>query len=183
MRRLTTLLAIGWALAGPLRAQPAAPPTDPSLDCPLYGIPENERMLAASAASRRLTDVPAGDEQRGSVALDIILSNLPRCAEAARWTENQRELAQQYLLFQLAREDMRRRYAAQNVDLGFIDAAVAAGPRAMLQFDTLVGRVRAQGVTGSRPDSAEDVTFIYLELARQAEEIRRGFSDPQFRPR
>ncbi len=182
MSRLATALAIGWALAGPLCAQPAAPSAHSSPDCPLYGIPENERMLAASVASQQLTDVPASDEERGRVALDIILSNVPRCADAGRWTPNQRELAQQYVLMQLTREEMLRRYDAQSVDLRFIDEAVAtAQPAVEPPFDAFVARVRAQGVGDNRPDSAGDIVYIYMMLAYQTAEIRAHFADPNYR--
>ena len=69
-------------------------------------------------------------------------------------------MAQEYVLIVLALEDMRRRYAAQNVDLSVLDNA--------LPFEEQVARVRGQGVTGDRPDSAEDIVFIYRSL-----EVRR----------
>ena len=183
MRRFGLAAILASILAPPGGAQPAPSASDAPFTCLFERLTAERRAQAGPAASQRLTGAPADGEQSGGAALDAILAALPACAATGRWTEAQRESAGQYVLVQLAHEDMRRRYAGQNVDLSFIDDAVAAGPRAMLQFDALVGRVRAQGVGDNRPDSAEDVTFIYLELARQAEEIRRGFSDPQFRPR
>lgn len=170
-------------LAVPLAAQPGLPPADGPFSCLFEDVSAEQRILAGSAASQRLTDAPADGEQRGGTALDAILAGLPRCAEAGRWSEPQRNLAREYLVAQLAREDMRRRYVAQNVDLTFLDEAVAGGRGGTLPFDELVARVRAQGVTGDRPDSAEDIVFIYVGLAGQAEAIRAGFAHPAFQRR
>jgi hypothetical protein len=184
MKRLLFAMAFGFGLAGPLQGQPVAPPLNPSLDCPLEGVSAEQRTLAAAASSQQLTDAPTDGEQRGRAALDAVLANLPRCAESARWTENQRNLAHQYVLMRLAREDMLRRYAAQNVDLGFIDQAVTATPAGSPPpFDDLVARVRAQGVGEDRPDSAGDIVYIYMTLVYHVAEIRAGFADPNFQLR
>ena len=183
MQRLLLIAATISLMATPLRAQTATPPAASTLDCPLEGISVEQRTLAGAAGSQQLTDAPADGEQRGRAALDTILANLPRCAAAGRWTENQRELAQQYVLMQLAREDMLRRYAVQNVDLSFIDAAVAATPAGSPPpFSELEARVRAQGVTDDRPDSPGDIVYIYMMLVYQTAAIRAGFADPNFRP-
>lgn len=183
MKRVAAF-AFGFVLAAPAFAQAPPPSAFTSPDCPLYGIPENEMTLAASAASQQLTDAQASDDSRSRAALDIILSNVPECARAGRWTENQRELARQYVLMRLSREDMLRRYDAQNVDLRFIDLAVAAAQAGTPPpFEELVARVRAQGVGDNRPDSAGDVTYIYMNLAYRMAEIARGFADPNFQLR
>jgi hypothetical protein len=183
MKRLMLLAAA--ALLNPclLGAQPAGGAPDPRFDCLLEGISAEQRMLAASGASQQLTDVPAEDEQRSRTALDAVAANAPRCAASAGWTENQRELALQYTLLQLARDDMIRRYAAQNVDLTFIDEALAAAsPEGPVSFEDLAARMRAQGVGDNRPDSAEDIVYIYGMLAAQSAEIRLRFDDQNFRP-
>ncbi len=160
MKWLLAVLALAtWTVAPTLRAQPAASFGVPSL-CLLEGVTAEQRALAGPAALQRLTDVPADGEPRGGSALAAILTALPRCARAGRWTEAQRDMAQEYVLIVLALEDMRRRYAAQNVDLSVLDNA--------LPFEEQVARVRGQGVTGDRPDSAEDIVFIYRSL-----EVRR----------
>jgi hypothetical protein len=184
MKRLLFAMTLGFGLAARLQGQPAALPANPSLDCPLEGMSAEQRTLAASASSQQLTDAPADGEQRGRAALAAVLANLPRCAQSGRWTDNQRNLAHQYVLMRLAREDMLRRYAAQNVDLGFIDQAVAATPAGSPPpFDALVARVRAQGVGDDRPDSAGDIVYIYVTLAYHIAEIRAGFADPNFQLR
>lgn len=184
MQRFVPLaILLACAVTAPLRAQPAAAATD-ALACLFAGVTPEQRALAGAAASQRLTDVPADGERRGGAALDSILAALPRCAEAGRWTEARRDMAHQYVLLQTAREDVRRRYAAQNVDLSFIDDAIVAMPaRASPSFDSLVARVRAQGVGDDRSDSAGEIVFIYLELSMNAEAIRAGFADPGFRLR
>jgi hypothetical protein len=171
---IAVLLAV--IASSPLRAQPAAP-SDGPYSCLFEGVNAEQRALAGAAASQQLTDVPPDGQQRGGAALAAIIASTPRCAEAGRWTPDQRELARHYALAQLAREEMRRRYAAQNVDLSFIDGGVTAVAGAPPTFEQLVARVRAQGVTGDRPDSAEDIAFLYLELAAQAEALKAGFSD------
>ena len=175
--RLAPFVMLVSIAAMPLCAQPAAPPSDAPFACLFDGATAEQRALAGAAASQRLTDAPQDGEQRGGAALDSILTALPRCAETGHWTQDQRELAQHYILAQLAREDMRRRYAAQGVDLAFLDEARTA------TFDDLVARLRAQGVTGDRPDSAQDIVFIYLELARHVDEIRGGFANSNYQPR
>lgn len=184
MKRLAILAGLGFSLGAPVLAQAPPPAAFASPDCPFYGVPENQMILAAPAASQQLTDVPAQDEARSRAALDVILANVPECAQAGRWTENQRELARHYVLLRLSREDMLRRYDAQNVDLRFIDLTVAAAQAGTQPpFDDLVGRLRAQGVGDNRPDSAGDVAYIYLTLAYQLAEITRGFADPNFQLR
>ena len=122
--------------------------------------------------------------QRGGAALDAILAALPRCGEAGRWNEGQREMAELYVMTQLGREEMLRHYAAQNVDLTFIDAMVAAAtPDSPPPFEEMAARVRAQGVTGERTDSAEDIAYLYLELMARAEAILAGFPDIARAPR
>lgn len=183
MQRLAILAGLGLTFA-PAVAQPPPPHVFSSPDCPIYGVAENQMILAASAASQQLTDVPAADEARSRAALEAILANVAECAQAGRWTENQRELARNYVLMRLTREDMLRRYDAQNVDLRFIDLAVAAAQAGTPpQFDTLVARVRAQGVGDDRPDSAGDVTYTYMTLVHQLAQIVRGFADPSFQLR
>lgn len=169
-------------VATPVGAHPGVP-TDGPLACLFEGITAEQQALAAPAASQRLTDGPADGEQRGGAALGAILASVPRCAAAGRWDERQRGLAEHYVLARLARQHMLAHYAAQGVDLSFIDEAVAAATTAPPPFDALVARVRAQGVTGERPDSAEDIVYIYLELAVHVAAIRGGFSDPGFNPR
>ena len=166
----------------PASAQPAAPGDGP-LACLFEGVTAEQQAMAAPAASQRLTDGPEDGEQRGGAALTAILSGIPRCAGAGRWTERQRGLAEHYVLARLARQHMLAHYAAQRVDLAFIDEAVQAATSAPPPFDALVARVRAQGVTGARPDSAEDIVYIYLELAAHVAAIRAGFDDPRFNPR
>ncbi len=171
-----------WAAASaitPAPAQPAAASTaDAPFNCALENVAADARALAGAAASQRLTDVPADGEQRGGSALDAIVAALPRCAESGRWTEAQREIAHQYVLFQTAREDVRRRYAAQNVDLTFIDQTIATTTAGSPPpFEEMVARVRAQGVGDNRPDSAGDIVFIYLELGMQAEAMRAAFAE------
>jgi len=180
MKRFLLVTALAVTMMPPLRAQPVAAPSDAPFTCLFEGVTAEQRALAGPAASRRLTDAPADGEQRGGAALDAILAALPRCAEAGRWTATQRDMAQHYVLAQLGREDMRRRYSAQNVDLSFIDSTIAnampaGGPPP--PFEEMVARVRAQGVTGQRPDSAEDIVFIYLEMAGQAEAMKSMFAD------
>ncbi|MGQ0661165.1 hypothetical protein [Sphingosinicella sp.] len=177
MKRLLLVAALAITMMPPLRAQPAAAPSDAPFTCLFEGVTAAQRALAGPAASQRLTDAPADGEQRGGTALDAILAALPRCADAGRWTATQRDMAQHYVLAQLGREDMRRRYAAQNVDLSFLDGGMVAAGGSPPSFEQLVARVRAQGVTGQRPDRAEDIVFIYLEMAGQAEAMKSMFAD------
>jgi hypothetical protein len=164
-------------VAQPADAQRAGPASDSPFACIFEGVNSDQRAMAASAASQRLTDAPSDGAQRGGAVLDALLGALPRCAAAGRWTETQRDMAQLYVLAQLAREDMRRRYAAQSVDLGFLDeVALAPLGASMPSLDEMAARIRAQGVTGDRPDSAEDIAFIYSALARQAEGARMAFA-------
>lgn len=180
--RLALAVLLALINASPLRAQQGAAPSAPTIDCPFEGVSLEQRMLAASAGSARLTDAPEDGEERGGVALDAILANVPRCAEAGRWSESQRQLALHYLLAQLGREDMLRRYAAQNVDLSFIDTALAATPAgSQPPFAEFEARIRAQGIGDDRPDSPGDIAYIYMMLVYQAEMIRAGFTDPNFR--
>lgn len=184
MTRFTVLAGLCFLLVAPAVAQAPPPSAYSSPDCPIYGVPESEMILAASAASQGLTDVPAPDEARSRAALDTILANVPECAEAGRWTQNQRELARNYVLMRLTREDMLRRYDAQNVDLRFIDLAVAAAQAGTPPpFDELVARLRAQGLGDGRPDSAGDVAHIYMTLVYQMAQIVSGFADPNFQLR
>jgi len=183
MRRVALAVALALIVAMPLRAQPVAPPPDPSLNCVLDAVPAEQRRLAGPAASQRLTDAPEDVPQLSAAALDTIRAALARCAEASHWTENQRELALQYTLMQLTRDDMIRRYAAQNVDLTYIDEMVAtAQPNVALPFEAIVARLRAQGVGDNRPDSAEDIVYIYTMLVAGSAATRAGFADPNFRP-
>ena len=179
MKRLVFLIAAAAIHNAPAGAQPA-PASAAPFACLFEGVTAEQRALAGAAASQQLTDVPADGRQRGGAALEAILAALPRCATSGRWTEAQREVAHQYVLFQTAREDVRRRYAAQNVDLSFIDEAIASATPAglPLTFDALVARVRAQGVTDDRPDSPGDIVFIYLELGMQAEAMGAQFNAP-----
>jgi hypothetical protein len=185
VKRLVAILAISVAVSPPLWAQAAAPPSDGPLTCLLEGMSAEQRALAGSAASQLLGDVPPGDgEQRDPTMLNGVLPSLTRCAEAGRWNEAQRERAREWALVRLAREDMQRRYAAQNVDLTFIDEALAATPaESPAPFDALVTRMRAQGVADDRPDSAADIVYIYLMLRAHAEEIRAEFAGPNPQPR
>lgn len=180
MKRVVILAAIGCALASPLGAQPAALP-NPSLDCPLEGSAMEQRVLAMAAASQQLTDAPAELPQGAPAALEAVLANVARCAATHRWTGNQRELARGYVLIRLTRDEMVRRYAAQNVDLSFIDQMATAGrPGEPPPFETMVARVRAQGVGDDRPDSAGDIVHIYMTLVYRMGEIRARFADPDF---
>ncbi len=179
------LLAAGALINScPLGAQPAGPAPDPRFDCLLEGISAEQRMLAASAGSpQEFTAVPGEEEQQSRAVLAAIAANAPRCAARAGWTENQRELALQYTLMQLTRDGMIRRYAAQNVDLAYIDEAVAAAPsEGPVPFEAMVARMRAQGVGDNRPDSAADIVWLYMMLVGQSAEIRLRFDDPTFRP-
>lgn len=177
-RFVLAVTAIAWPLA-------AQPPAHPQLDCPFEGVATEQRALAVSAAAQQLTDVPpTGDAQRSQAALDAILANVPRCAQARRWTTNQSELARAYVLMQLTREEMLQRYDAQNVNLRFIDEELmAARPGEPPPFEAWVSRVRAQGVGDNRPDSAGDIVHIYMTLAYQIGAIRTGFADPNFQLR
>jgi hypothetical protein len=182
MQRLLLAAATALIMAWPLLAQPAASSAHSELDCPFEGVSAEQRGLAASAGAQRLTDVPTDGEQRGGAALAAILANVARCMETRRWSQNQRGLALRYVLMQLTREDMLRRYDVQSVDLRFIDEAVATSqPGVEPPFDAFVARVRAQGVGDNRPDSAGDIVYIYMMLAYQTAEIRAHFADPSYR--
>lgn len=184
MRGIGAAFLFFVAAAAPLGAQPAPSPAGSSLACLFEGVTPEQRAQAGPAASYRLSEFPADGEQRGGAALDAILASLPRCAEAGRWTETQREMAHLYLMAQLARDEMRRHYAAQNVDLTFIDAmAAAATPDSPPPFEEMAARVRAQGVTGERTDSAEDIVYLYLELTVRAEAIPAVFAEAGAAPR
>lgn len=168
-------------MAWPLAAQSAAPSPDAAMECALQGLSAEQRALVASGGSQELTDVPAESETQARAALDTVAANVRRCTESSGMTENQRQLALYYTLMRLTREDMLRRYDAQNVDLRFIDAAVAAiQPGVTPPFETWVARVRAQGVGDDRPDSAGDIVYIYMTLVHQIGEIRANFADPNF---
>jgi hypothetical protein len=181
MKRLI-LAALAAAVTWPLAAQSAPPSPDAMATCALQGLSAEQRALAASSGSQQLTGAPTESETQARALLDTVSANVRRCADASRLTEGQRDLALQYTLMQLTREDMLRRYHAQNVDLRFIDEAVAASRTgATLPFDDLVARVRAQGVGDDRPDSAGDIVYIYMMLVYQLAEIRTGFADPNFR--
>jgi hypothetical protein len=183
MRRIAIAASLVSLMASPAPAQPAGPAPDPRFDCLLEGISAEQRTQAGYGGGEQFTDVPSEDEQRSRAAVEMIAANARRCAAAARWTENQRELALQYVLMQLSREAMIRRYAAQNVDLTYIDAAVAAAPpEGPVPFEAMVARMRAQGVGDSRPDSASDIVYIYMMTVGLSAEIRANFDDPNFRP-
>lgn len=180
MRGIGAAFLLFVAASAPVGAQPA----DSPLACAFAGVAAEQRALAASAALQRLTGAPEDGEQRGGAALDAILAALPRCGEAGRWNEGQREMAELYVMTQLGREEMLRHYGAQNVDLTFIDAMVAAAtPDSPPPFEEMAARVRAQGVTGERTDSAEDIAYLYLELMARAEAILVGFPDIARAPR
>lgn len=164
-------------------AQPLASSADGPLSCLFDEVTAEQRTLAAPAALQRLSDFPPDGEARGGAALDAILASLPRCAESGRWSEDQREMAELYLMAQLGREEMRRHYAAQNVDLSFIDESLRAAATEPPRFDELVARLRDQGVTDDRPDSAGDIVHLYLELAAMAEAIPADFAELGANPR
>lgn len=183
MRAIGALL-LAMATMAPAGAQPASSSAEAPLSCLFEGVTAEQRTLAGPAALQRLSDFPADGDERGGTALDAILAALPRCAEAGGWTETQREMAELYLMAQLARDGMRRHYAAQNVDLTFIDAIVAAAtPDSPPPFEEMAARVRAQGVTGERTDSAEDIVYLYLELTVRAEAIPGMFAEAGAQPR
>ena len=185
-------LSIAWVAAVLAIAQPGDLPSpapagmaevpmrdDGPFACLFQGVAPDRRTQASLAAAYRLTDGPEDGELRGGAALDSILGSVTRCGDASRWTAGQREMAQLYVLAELAREHLLRHYAAQQVDLGFLDAVLTSPPDAPRpSFDELAGRVRAQGVTGARPDSAEDIVYIYVSLAQQAEAMKAGFAVP-----
>lgn len=196
MKRFALTILLASIAAWPSLAQPLATAPDPRFDCLLEGISAEQRQMAASGDRAELVDAAADEaalnraiaagaeaEARRSAAVEAIAANARRCGAAAGWTDNQRELALQYVLMQLTREDMIRRYAAQNVDLTFIDTALAtARPDQPLPLDALAARLRAQGIADERPDSPADIVYIYLMIAAQSAEIRRRFDDPTFRP-
>lgn len=183
MRGIGAAFLLSVAAAAPVGAQPA-PPADSPLACLFGDVAADQRALAAPAALQRLSGAPEDGEQRGGAALDAILAALPRCAESGRWNESQREMARLYVITQLGREEMLRHYAAQNVDLAFIDGMVAAAtPDSPPPFEEMAARVRAQGVTGERTESAEDVAYLYLELMARAEAILAGFAEIGRAPR
>lgn len=180
MKRLIFVL-FASAMAAPLAAQPAAPSPDAAMECALQGMSAEQRALVASGGSQELMDVPAERAAEARAALDAVQANVRRCTQASGMTENQRQLALYYTLMRLTREDMLRRYDAQNVDLRFIDEAVAATPAGSPPpFEQLVARVRAQGVGDDRPDSAGDIVYLYMVTVMQAAEIRTRFGDPNF---
>ena len=184
MRGIGGAFLLFAAAAAPVGAQPAPPPADSPLACLFVDVAAGQRALAAPAALQRLSGAPEDGEQRGGAALDAILAALPRCAERGRWNESQREMAHLYVMTQLGREEMLRHYAAQNVDLTFIDGMVAAAtPDSPPPFEEMAARVRAQGVTGERTDSAEDIAYLYLELMARAEAILAGFAEIGRAPR
>ena len=184
MRGIGAAFLFFVAAAAPLGAQPAPSPAGAPLACLFEGVTPEQRALAGPIALQRLSDFPADGDERGVSALDAILAALPRCAEAGGWTETQREMAELYLMAQLARDGMRRHYAAQNVDLTFIDAmAAAATPDSPPPFEEMAARVRAQGVTGERTDSAEDIVYLYLELTGRAEAVPGVFAEAGAEPR
>lgn len=184
MKRFALVFTAGFALGFPVLAQPAAPPADPSLACPLQGLPAEHRDAAITEASRDLLGTEATAEAPRRAAYEALQASARRCAATHRWTENQGNVAFQYALMQLAREGMVRRYAAQNVDLSFIDPAVEALARGSEPpFADFVTRLRAQGLGDNRPDSAEDVAYIYTMLLFQMLETRGRFADPNFQLR
>ncbi|HST36645.1 MAG TPA: hypothetical protein VLK25_08460 [Allosphingosinicella sp.] len=184
MRLPITLIALlAFAAAQPGNAQPAST-TAPAADdgpysCLFADLTGERRALASPAASTRLTDMPEGVDQQSEAALDAILARIAGCGDAGGWTAGQRGMAEHYVHAQLAREYFRRHYAAQRVDLGLLDEAAAIPPgNPMPEFDALVARLRAQGVADDRPDSAGDIAYLYLSLARHAEEMKAGFAVP-----
>ena len=183
MKRVALATALALTVTAPLRAQSVAPMHDPSLNCVLDAVPADQRVLAGPAASQQLTDAPEEAPELSGAALETIRAALSRCAETSHWTENQRELALQYTLMQLTRDDMIRRYAAQNVDLTYIDQMIAAAqPNTAFPFEAMVARMRAQGVGDNRPDSAADIVWLYMMMVAQSAKIRANFADPNFRP-
>jgi hypothetical protein len=179
----TALIAVALATAQPGGAPPLATPApvvdDGPYTCLFADLTAERRALASMTASTRLTDMPEESDQRSEAAFDAILARLARCGDAGGWTVPQRGAAEHYVHAQLAREFFRRHYAAQRVDLGFLDdaAAIPQG-NTMPAFDDMVARLRAQGVTDDRPDSAGDIVYLYLMLARHAEEMKASFADP-----
>jgi hypothetical protein len=178
---LVAFLAFATAQPGdaPLPATPAPVADDVPYTCLFAGLTAERRALAAPAASTRLTDMPEEIDRQSEEALDAILARVASCGDAGGWTAGQRGMAEHYVLAQLAREFFRRHYAAQHVDLGFLDDAVAARPDTpMPVFDDLAARLRAQGVGDDRPDSAGDIAYLYLMLAQHAEEMKTNFAVP-----
>lgn len=161
-------------------AQPGDAPVadDGAYACLFADLTAERRALASSTASTRLTDMPEESDAGSEAALEAILARRAGCGDAGGWTEGQREMADHYVHAQLAREYFRRHYAAQHVDLGFLDTVATAPESAMPPFDDLVARVRAQGVGDDRPDSAGDITYLYLMLAHHAEEMKANFAVP-----
>src|SRR5262245_61253318 len=119
MTRFALVVWLAAALASPAFAQPAVPTADPSLACPLAGLPAEHRSAAIAEASRDLLGTSADNEPARRAAHEALAASARRCAATHRWTENQGNVAFQYALMQLAREGMVSRYAAQNVDLAF----------------------------------------------------------------
>lgn len=179
MNRVAVLIIAGWALSAPAFAQPGVVPPHPELDCPRAGVSVAQWTAATASATQLLQG--AAEAAQARAALAPILASVRRCADSRRWSANQSVHAEQYALMQLSYQDMRQRYAAMNVNLDFIDEAVAAAPAGeALPFDSLVARAEAQGLRGPRPDSAADVVYIYMMLVAQLQAIRTGFADPNF---
>lgn len=174
-------LFLTLALLGmPLAAQPPSPSTDAPFTCLFEGVTAEQRAAAGAAASQRLTDMPPDGGQHGGATLEMISNRVSSCAETQPWSDSQQRHAAAYLLAQLARENMRQRYAAQGVDLGFLDemAADPARRQNSANMDEAAARLRSQGLTGQRADSAEDVVFLYLSMALHVEAARDGFLAP-----
>ena len=174
---------LAFATVQPGDAPPVATPAfvadDGPYTCLFTGLTVERRALASPAASTRLTDMPEGNDRQSEEALDAILARVAGCGDAGGWTAGQRGMAEHYVHAALAREYFRRHYAAQQVDLGFLDEAAAIPPgNPVPEFDGLVARLRAQGVADDRPDSAGDIVYLYLMLARHAEEMKAGFAVP-----
>jgi hypothetical protein len=178
---LIALLAFATVQPGDARpvVTPASVADDGPYACLFVELTAERRALASPAASTRLTDMPEENNRQSEEALDAILARVAGCGDAGGWTVGQRGMAEHYVLAQLAREFFRRHYAAQRVDLGFLDD-VAAIPQGnpMPEFDGLVARLRAQGVADDRPDSAGDIVYLYMMLAQHAEEMKASFAVP-----
>lgn len=184
MKRVVLIAALGAALSFPARAQPLAPPANPALACPIEGLPAEQRDAAIAEASRDLLGTEATAEEPRRAARDALAASARRCTTTRGWTERQGNVAFQYALLQLAREGMIRRYAAQHVDLSFIDSAVEGLTRGVEPpFQSFEARLRAQGLGDDRPDSAGDVAYIYMMLVFQLMEARGRFADPAFQLR
>jgi hypothetical protein len=184
MKPLLAIVFLSVAAAAPLWAQAPPPPSDGPLACLFEGMNAEQRALASTEIERLIAHAPPHDGDHPDLAIFDSVLPLARCAQAGHWSEAQRERAFEWALVRLQREDMQRRYAAQNVDLTYIDAALAATPEGSRPpFEALVARMRAQGVGDHRSDSAGDIVYIYMMLWGQAREIRAEFAGPDPQPR